>query len=330
MRSTDLQYLVCPYCQGDLTITEVESIDGDIIKAGQLGCFNCNSNFPIISSIPRFVPIENYASSFGLEWSIHNKTQYDSYTSLKISEDRFFTETGWPRDLKGQTILEVGSGSGRFTEQALKTGAFVVSMDYSYAVDANYNLNGGKENLLVVQADIYEMPFKRNFFDKLFCFGVLQFTPDVKKAFFALPQMLRFNGQMVIDVYKKTFLSSLHNRHLLRLFTRNMDPERLYRIVKRWIDFIWPITPLLRKFPRLTPYIADILCVKDYSHFGLKEDLSKEWSYLDTFDMLSPRYESPQKIDTIVQWFQEAGLIEVEVKYGYGGIVGMGKKLINI
>ena len=108
-----------------------------------------------------------------------------------------------------------------------------------------------------------------------------------------------------------------------------MDPDSLYRIIKKWIDLIWPITPIFRKFPRITPYITDILCVKDYSHLGLQGDLLKEWSYLDTFDMLSPRYDSPQQIDTILEWFQEAGLVEVDVTYGYNGIEGRGKRILG-
>ena len=33
------------------------------------------NSFPIINNIPRFVPIDNYSSSFGFQWNIFNKTQ---------------------------------------------------------------------------------------------------------------------------------------------------------------------------------------------------------------------------------------------------------------
>src|SRR5207248_3605674 len=122
-----------------------------------------------------------------------------------ISEKRFFEETGWPRVLAREVILEVGSGSGRFTEQAASTEAFIISFDYSHAVEANYASNGARENVLIVQADIYAMPFRTEYFDKVFCFGVLQHTPDVRQAFLALPPMLKPGGELVVDVYKKTF-----------------------------------------------------------------------------------------------------------------------------
>ena len=49
---------------------------------------------------------------------------------------KIFESSKWNRDLKGETILEVGSGSGRFTEHAVSTGAMVISLDYSIAVEA--------------------------------------------------------------------------------------------------------------------------------------------------------------------------------------------------
>jgi len=174
MKKTHLGLLACPDCKSSLEILEIENIEGDKIESGTLKCSSCVTCFPIIRYIPRFVSLDNYASGFGFQWIKHAKTQYDSYTGVNASERRFFEETKWDRDLSKQFILEVGSGSGRFTEQAAKTNATVVSMDYSIAVEANYASNGDKDNVLIVQADIYKMPFPENFFDKLYCLGVLQ------------------------------------------------------------------------------------------------------------------------------------------------------------
>ncbi len=160
MREAALQYLACPTCHSDLVISSVEKRRGEILETAQLTCEGCQENYPIVRCIPRFVSNENYASSFGYEWTAHARTQYDSYSGVNVSEKRFFEETGWPRDLSGEVILEVGSGLGRFTEQAASTNAFVVSLDYSNAVEANYASNGARENVLIVQADIYAMSFR--------------------------------------------------------------------------------------------------------------------------------------------------------------------------
>src|SRR5262245_44423388 len=202
MNEDHVRFLVCPTCQTRLTVAERGSVEERCIVEGSLACGSCSATFPIVAGVPRFVGSDNYAESFGLEWSIHSRTQYDSYSGSNVSEQRFFSETRWGRNLHGQTILEVGSGSGRFTEQALSTGALVVSFDYSRSVDANYASNGRSPNVLIVQASVFQMPFTRGSFDKVFCFGVLQHTPDVKSAFLALPQMLKTGGELVIDVYR--------------------------------------------------------------------------------------------------------------------------------
>lgn len=174
MQYEHLIFLVCPECKGDLTLLKMERGEHNRIKSGILRCSGCEMDYQITNYIPRFVASDNYASYFfGWERTKHPRTQHDSYAGKNVSETRFFVETKWGRDLKDQLILEVGSGSGRFTEQAALTGAVVISMDYSYAVDANYAFNGGKNNVFIVQADVYKMPFRENFFEKLFCFGVL-------------------------------------------------------------------------------------------------------------------------------------------------------------
>src|SRR6202167_5140236 len=203
MHLEHLNLLVCPICHGSLNCLRVDaSTDSGPILEGRLSCAACSREYPIIAGVPRFVPLENYASGFGLEWTKHARTQYDSHSGIPASEQRFFSQTRWPRDMHGEIILEVGSGSGRFTEQAARTGATVVSFDYSYAVDANYASNGTRRNVLIVQADVFAMPFRAATFDRLFCFGMLQHTPSPRRAFRALPRVLRPGGALCADIYK--------------------------------------------------------------------------------------------------------------------------------
>ena len=37
----------------------------------------------------------------------------------------------------------------------------------------------------------------------------------------------------------------------------------------------------------------------------------KEWVVLDTFDMFSPQFDQPQKISTVVSWFNKFGMNNV-------------------
>ncbi|MBU1908632.1 MAG: methyltransferase domain-containing protein [Verrucomicrobia bacterium] len=326
MRKDHLRYLACPGCKGDLTLAAVEQGDAESIQSGLLVCERCPAEYRIVNHIPRFVPLENYASGFGYEWTMHARTQYDSYSGRNISEQRFFKETQWPRDLAGRSILEVGSGSGRFTEQAASTGAMVVSVDYSYAVEANYASNGAKPNVLIVQGDVYSLPVRKNSFDYLFCFGMLQHTPDVKKAFMELPKYLKKGGRLAVDVYIKTtsLKRFLPSYYWARPLTKHVQPDRLYKIVRRYVTIMWPLAKLINKLPK-GRMINRMLLIADYrGRFDLGEEMLKEWAILDTFDGLSPAYDNPQTLETMQQWFQEAGLSQCEVHFGFNGIEGRG------
>jgi ubiquinone/menaquinone biosynthesis C-methylase UbiE/uncharacterized protein YbaR (Trm112 family) len=321
MREQHAQLLACVKCGQSFTIAAVDQVEDDHIVVGRLACYECGEVVPIVGGVPRFVPRENYASGFGLEWTRHARTQYDSYSGIHASEDRFFGQTRWPRRLDGEVILEVGSGSGRFTEQAAQTGATVVSFDYSYAVDANYASNRRFENVLIVQADVYAMPFAAHSFDRVFCFGMLQHTPDPERAFGELPRMPREGGELCADFYKLAFWRTLmQTKYYVRPFTRHMDPDKLYSRVKKWVDFMWPVAGVIRKLPR--GYAINWrLLVADYSMLGLKGDMLKEWAYLDTFDMLSPHYDSPQRLGTVKDWAIRAKLDAIDAEYTPHGVV---------
>jgi len=322
MHLEHLKFLACPACYGHLTCTQsdVNSAHDSVVE-GHLTCARCKQEYPVVGGVPRFVPRENYASGFGLEWTKHARTQYDSYSGIHASEQRFFGQTGWPKDLTGEMILEVGSGSGRFTEQAAGTGATIVSLDYSYAVDANYASNGARHNVLIVQADVFAMPFRPQSFDRVFCFGMLQHTPNPSRAFAALPTVLKAGGALCADIYKVSLIRTvLQTKYWVRPFTRRMDPNRLYARVQRWVNFMWPLATIIRRLPK--GYAINWrLLIADYSFLGLQGQMLKEWSYLDTFDMLAPRYDRPATKETFRQWAVQANLTDIDAYYSPHGVV---------
>lgn len=325
-----LSLVICPHCRNDLVVEEASEETAEQIFTGILRCSSCEHQYPVERGVPRFVTRENYAEGFGLQWTLHARTQFDSYSGAPISEARFFQETKWPRLLVGETILEVGSGAGRFTEKAASTGAMVVSLEYSDAVDANFASNGHLPNVLVVQGDIYEMPVRDEQFDRIFCIGVLQHTPNVEGAFHSLRRPLRVGGSLVIDVYEEPSglkrLSAV--RYWVRPLTRRMVPARLYRLVRTYINIVWPLARILARVPKIGKKVNWLLLVADYHGvYDLPDDMLREWAILDTYDMLGPRYDSPQRLEAVSAWFDRGGFAHVEVQRGFNGIEGRGIKV---
>ena len=113
-------------------------------------------------------------------------------------------------------MLDAGCGAGRFAEVVLKAGAKLVALDYSSAVYACYANLKHYLNLHMVQADIYALRFTPESLPFVYSLGVLQHTPDVAKAFIALPLMVREGGGLCADFYWKRFRTILHAKYLFR------------------------------------------------------------------------------------------------------------------
>lgn len=264
------------------------------VKSGWLLSEDKSTGYLLRGGIPRFVPETNYADNFGMQWNKFSKTQLDSHSGHPISADRFWSATGWdPLKLAGQWILDIGCGAGRFAEIALGAGAKVVALDYSSAVDAcNANLRQ-HPNLHVVQGDIYSLPFQKESFSFVYSLGVLQHTPDVAKAFFSLPPMVRPGGALCTDYYCKSWKSALLPKYWLRPFTKRLSKDRLFSALEVWVPRLLPISVLLGRTPVVGRQLKRIVPVANYvDSLPLSYKQQVEWALLDTFDWLSPTYDN--------------------------------------
>jgi len=313
-----VEQLCCPACSGRLSC--VTGPDEGLVV--ELTCAGCGARHRVVNGIPRFVPPENYAGSFGFQWNLHFRTQLDSYTGVPISRDRLIEATGWEGPQTGRRVLEAGSGAGRFTEVLLQTGADVVSLDYSSAVEANARNNGSSDRLLLAQADMRHIPCEPRSFDTVLCLGVLQHTPDPSESFASLARYVKPGGELVIDSYRKSPLDMIHWRFLVRPFTRKMEPERLYRLVERMAPVLVPVSAALKKV--MGGVATRLVPIAEFSEYGLSQKVNMEWAILDTFDMLSPAYDFPQTMDSVRQWYAAAGFVDVSVRRGINGIVARG------
>lgn len=318
--------LRCPSCQGDLSVIDAREVDGEV-ESGTLTCDRCGSQYPIVGFVPRFVPAENYAGNFGFQWNRFRRTQLDSHSGLPVSRDRFFRQSGWsPEELGGRRVLDVGCGAGRFAEIALSCGANLVALDYSSAVDACWANHGPNPNLNVVQGDVYHLPFKPGAFDFVYCFGVLQHTPDVEKAFLALPAQLSPGGRLAVDVYPQLLLNALWPRYWLHPLTKRLSPAVLFRLVQIMVPILLPASMLIGRVPIVGHKLSHVVPVANYKGvYPLSSAQLKEWAVLDTFDMLSPAHDHPQSSGTLHTWFVRAGLRDIEVSRP-GLLVGRGIK----
>lgn len=294
------------------------------------GLRNSNESFPVRNGVYRLVDEKNYTDNFGFQWNKFEKTQIDRFAERSSqSRERFFAVTKWhQQELRGQNVLEVGSGAGRFTEVILNhTNATLYSVDFSQAVEANFRNNGPHNHLYLFQASIYELPFKPNQFDKVFCFGVLQHTPDFKKSLTSLAAMVKPGGELVVDFYPvKGWYTKAHAKYIFRPFTKRMKNEQLLRWIESNVSWLMRANNFFERIGvgRFVNRFLPICDIKNTIPSALSYKVKREWVILDTFDMFSPEYDNPQKLDTVVAWLKELGMKEVigdTVFYGEGNSV---------
>jgi SAM-dependent methyltransferase len=300
MKVSVLEWLQCPACGGALRC-EASKQEGEEILEGRLTCSGCPQVYPIVRAVPRFVPGDSYVGNFSFEWNVHRTTQVDSQSGRNDSEDRFGRSMPFPlQDLKGKLVLDIGCGTGRFAEVALKHGATVVGVDLSYAVDAAFQNLGRHPRMHIVQGDVFRLPLKREAFDLIYSLGVLHHTPDCRKAFEQLPPYLKAGGHVVITVYSNQNKFYVMSTNFWRTFTPKLPKRLLYALSHVAV-------PL---------YYFNRLPVLRYIGLGLlpiSMDPDWRWRVLDTYDCYSPVYQSYHSYPEVFEWFEAQGLTNIRV-----------------
>lgn len=259
------------------------------------------TRYPIVRGIPRFVD-DGYAQSFGLQWNRFPRVQLDSANGGSYSRDRFDDELRWgPVDLKGKWVVDAGCGAGRFAEIAAEYGAEVLAVDLSNAVDATAQSLQMWPNVHAIQADITRLPLRRDRISFLYSIGVIQHTPDPFMTARRLVEFLPPNARFGLTIYGRRPWTFLYGKYLVRPLTRRMEKERLLSSIRKAMPLLFPITSFLFTLPGGLGRIAQfIIPVANYPwQRDLLRDVRYEQTILDTFDMLSPRYDHPLTADEI-------------------------------
>jgi SAM-dependent methyltransferase len=277
--------------------------------SGYLVCGGCGERFQISNGIPRFQTSDAYAHAFGIEWTKWPKAQLDSATGYDESRQKLQAAFTFPlAELAGKRVLDVGCGTGRFSEIALQEGAEVVCIDMTRAIDvARANLRGFR-NVDFVQADIFSLPLKAEF-DVVFSLGVLHHTPNPRLAFMQIVRLLRPGGVISVRVYAAYNKAYINVTEFYRRFTKRLKPPTLFALCHVAIPLYY-----VNKVPIIGPFLTRLLfpvSVKPPTH---------AWRVCNTFDLYSPEYQFFFTHAEVNDWFLDAGLERVRVVDPEGGV----------
>jgi SAM-dependent methyltransferase len=290
MKQQLLSILVCPECKEGFQI-EVISVEKEEIMEGTLSCSACGAGFPIQRGIPRFVQLDDYVDTFSFEWNKFHDVQIDILNATDETERTLQGKTGWsPGDLKGKHVLDVGVGAGRFAEVVSRWGGEVVGIDLSFAVDAAYENVGKRENVHILQADLFHLPFREGTFDLMYSIGVLHHTPDTKKAFDAVVPYLKPGGEFAVFIYAYGHYSFFSD--IWRKLTTRVPHRAIYYLSSLSIPLYY-----LYKLPFLGLGLRFI--------FPMSQHPNPRWRWLDTFDWYTPKYQHKHTWPEVYRWYLE-------------------------
>ncbi len=283
----------------------------------------------IVRGIPRFVPSDDYAEAFGLQWNLHAHTQLDSHTGAHLSQVRLERCLGMPLSkLKGLRVLEAGCGAGRFTELLVRAGAFVHAVDLSVAVDANRRNVGERPNYVVAQADIRALPFSPASFDIVLCLGVLQHTPSPEASIALLWNMVAPGGMLAIDHYTWTLSRATKLAMLYRVALKRLPPRRAKAVTDSLVNLFFPLHWAVRRMRPLQMILSRVSPCLAYCHVHpeLTREQHEDWCRLDTFDELTDHYKRLRTARAIRRRLAGIGACDIWCARGGNGVEARGWK----
>ena len=189
----------------------------------------------------------------------------------------------------------------------------VVGVDLSSAIDAAQETVSGRSNVHLVQASILELPFRPGSFDGVYCIGVIQHTPDPEAAVQSLADVVEDGGRIAVTIYERRWSTMLYSKYWVRPLTRRIKAERLLTLIKVIMPLAFILSEVLFRIPVLKRVFQFMLPVANYVDFKeLSMRQRYQWAVLDTFDMLAPAYDNPQRHADVVGIMQERQISQIQ------------------
>jgi ubiquinone/menaquinone biosynthesis C-methylase UbiE len=245
----------------------------------------------------------NYSQSFFEEYKKYPKIQLDSFNKLNLNEQRFYNNIQcFKKDLYNKNVLEVGSGSGKFTEILIDAKCNLVTTDINDSVLINYKNNFNNKllnKIYFIKNDVNQTIFNDAVFDFVILYGVLQNVDDQKGIIKDYITKLKTGGKLTIDVTKagKFYTHLLNPKFFWRNFFKRINPAKTFLIVNFLIPKFIKLDTFLKKnfgiIGRIFSKIIFPFPLINYFFLPLDDEIRLKMSILDTFDALASKYDRP-------------------------------------
>ncbi len=316
MKKELLRYLVCIYCGKELSLVVGESSGKDIIK-GFLNC-ECGKSFLVKDGIPRM--LKDYVESVKVETAKAFAFEWKSFSEIYQEYEAQFLDWISPvsKDFfEGKLVLDAGCGTGRHAFFAVKYGAEVIAVDLGDSVVVAKENTKTLKNVHVVQADIYQMPFKDKLFDYAYSIGVLHHLPSPQEGFNSIVSKIKRGGRVSAWVYGQENNFLLKFADPVRRFVFSKLPLKLNNFLASLITYsIWPVVKVYSLIDKTdlnkTPLVK---LLPQYQFLVYFSKLNWRIVHSIIFDQMLAPVAFYLRKDEFEKWFTEAKLKNVEVTH---------------
>jgi SAM-dependent methyltransferase len=285
---------VCPKCRESLRA------EGD-----RLLCMHGHT-FPVVGGMPRFVgelstgPAQ-VQQAFDFEHRRFHDSEHTEFGPHLV--EQFLEHVDLPASFfRGKRCLDVGCGSGRWSYALAELGADVTSVDLTAGgIESLYAAIGERDEVVIAQADIFELPFEAESFDFVMSWGVLHHTPSTRAAFDRLVPLVRAGGMLYVMVYDVDQGRGVRLTNAVRWVLRRFPPQRRYDLCRHLIVRNERLFGFLNKHMIVVYFDPETSPLKESTlQFGL-------------YDAYSPRYNFLHSRDEVAGWFGDSGFGDVTV-----------------
>ena len=250
-------------------------------------------------------------NAFGEEWkkfSVHNDE------SVRELRKEYFDIIDDTIVNKNTYMIDIGCGSGRWTDYFVDKAGFIEAIDPSDAILVAEKMLGSKDNVRITKASVDTIPWDDETFDFGMSIGVLHHIPDTKQALIDCVKKIKKGGHFYVYLYYRfdnrglLFKTAFFMSNLLRLVISRM-PSALKKFTCDVLAVLvyWPLSRFAGLLHKMNVHgLAKKIPLEPYYNkpfYNLRNDC---------LDRFGTKLEQRFLRSEIEQMMKEAGLINIQ------------------